>query len=67
VSPFWEDDAARSAEAIGIERTLFGSDWPHTEGMAVPGDYVDELASLPADAVRKVMRDNCLELTQPLG
>ena len=23
-----------SAETIGVERTLFGSDWPHTEGLA---------------------------------
>lgn len=67
VSPFWEDDAARSAEAVGVERTLFGSDWPHTEGMQTPGTYVDELATLPAAAIRKVMHDNCWELTQPLA
>ena len=64
VSPFWEDNAARASETIGIERTLFGSDWPHTEGIAVPGAYVDELTSLPDDAVRRIMRDNCVALTQ---
>ena len=67
VSPFWEDNAARATEAIGIERTLFGSDWPHTEGMQEPADYLDELATLPADAIRQVMRDNCWELTLPVA
>ncbi|HUP75985.1 MAG TPA: amidohydrolase family protein [Acidimicrobiales bacterium] len=67
VSPFWEDNAARAIEAIGVERTLFGSDWPHTEGMVEPADYLDELATLPADAIRQVMRDNCGELTRPLA
>jgi predicted TIM-barrel fold metal-dependent hydrolase len=66
VSPFWEDNAARAIEAIGVERTLFGSDWPHTEGMVEPADYFGELDTLPADAIRQVMRDNCGELTLPL-
>ena len=67
VSPFWEDNAARATQSIGVERTLFGSDWPHTEGMQTPSDYLDELSSLPAADVRQVMRDNTWELTRPLA
>ena len=31
------------AELIGVERILFGSDWPHGEGLAEPLDFVEEL------------------------
>jgi predicted TIM-barrel fold metal-dependent hydrolase len=65
VSPFWEDDPVTSAELIGFERTLFGSDWPHTEGLPEPAMYADSLQTLPPDAVRRIMRDNVIELTGP--
>ena len=51
---------------IGVERTLFGSDWPHAEGMAEPVSYADAIAALGDDAVRRIMRDNFRELTSPL-
>lgn len=63
VTPFWEDDPAEAAELIGVERTLFGSDWPHAEGIAEPTSYADAIAPLGADAVRRIMRDNFRELT----
>jgi predicted TIM-barrel fold metal-dependent hydrolase len=67
VSPFWEDKPAEAATKLGFERTLFGSDWPHTEGIAEPRAYADTLASLAPDAVRRIMRDNAFELTNPLA
>jgi predicted TIM-barrel fold metal-dependent hydrolase len=66
VSPFWEDDAVGSVEAVGAQRTLFGSDWPHTEGLADPTGYRDELDGLPAATIDRVMGGNALELTTPL-
>ena len=66
-SPFWEDRPAEAAERLGYDRTLFGSDWPHTEGIAEPISYVDGLKGLPDDAVRRIMRDNASELTNPLA
>jgi predicted TIM-barrel fold metal-dependent hydrolase len=66
VSPFWEDDAVGSVEAVGADRTLFGSDWPHTEGLADPTGYRDELAGLPGETIDRVMGANALELTAPL-
>ena len=67
VSPFWEDHPIRAAETIGVDRTLFGSDWPHTEGLSDPVSYADQIAELPDDAVRAIMRDNFAELTRPLS
>lgn len=66
VSPFWEDDPVASVERIGAQRTLFGSDWPHTEGLPDPASYRDELTGLPPEAIDRVMGANALELTMPL-
>jgi predicted TIM-barrel fold metal-dependent hydrolase len=62
VAPYFEEDLPALAELIGTERILFGSDWPHGEGLADPLDFAQELAGFDAAAVRRVMRDNCLEL-----
>ena len=37
---------------------LFGSDYPHPEGMADPITFVDELAGLPDEDIHKVMGGN---------
>ena len=39
VAPFVEDDVADLAKHIPAERILFGSDWPHAEGIAHPRDF----------------------------
>lgn len=62
VSPFWEEDLGALAELIGTEHVLFGSDYPHPEGLADPASYVDELEGLPEDAVRKIMGANLASL-----
>ncbi|CAM2801340.1 amidohydrolase family protein [Skermania piniformis] len=61
VAPYYEDDLPALAERIGVERILFGSDWPHGEGLAEPLDFVAELAAFDAGDVRKMMRDNALD------
>ena len=65
VSPFWEDDPLDAIELLGPERVLFGSDWPHAEGIADPISYADGLAALAPEAIDRVMRDNAVELTAP--
>lgn len=58
VAPFFEDDVYRLVDTIGSERVLFGSDWPHPEGVAAPLDFLEEVERLPPAALRCVMRDN---------
>jgi predicted TIM-barrel fold metal-dependent hydrolase len=62
VTPYYEEDLRALADLIGVERVLFGSDWPHGEGLAEPLDFVKELDDFEPAEVRKVMRDNALDL-----
>jgi predicted TIM-barrel fold metal-dependent hydrolase len=62
VTPYYEDDIRALADLIGVERVLFGSDWPHGEGLAEPMQFVKELHAFDEAEVRKIMRDNVLEL-----
>ena len=62
VSPFPEDDITHLVDAIGAQRVLLGSDWPHLEGTPLPIDYLPQLGKLDAESVRRIMRDNGLEL-----
>jgi predicted TIM-barrel fold metal-dependent hydrolase len=43
VNPFHEDDIVGLVDAIGADRVLFGSDYPHPEGLAQPLEYADML------------------------
>ena len=58
ISPFWEEDLAELAGLIGVERVLFGSDYPHPEGLADPVSYVDQLAKLSEADQAKIMGGN---------
>jgi predicted TIM-barrel fold metal-dependent hydrolase len=62
VAPYYEDDMAMLKDAIGIERLLFGSDFPHTEGLAEPTQFVKDIPSFTPEETRAVMRDNVLAL-----
>jgi predicted TIM-barrel fold metal-dependent hydrolase len=62
INPFWEDDVNEIVEWMGPDRVIFGSDWPHIEGMPSPLDYVVELKELPAEARRRILFDNVAEL-----
>jgi len=63
VAPFVEDSAAELAKHIPVERILFGSDWPHAEGLPLPADYYETLTSFDDAAVRRIMAENARELT----
>jgi predicted TIM-barrel fold metal-dependent hydrolase len=58
VSPFHEENVVALTELIGVERVLFGSDYPHAEGLAAPSDFADRLTGLNPTEVRSVMREN---------
>ena len=49
------------ADTIGVEQILFGSDWPHGEGLADPSQFTKELTGFSAGDVRKIMRDNVID------
>jgi predicted TIM-barrel fold metal-dependent hydrolase len=62
VSPFWEEDLGELAKVIGEDRVLFGSDFPHPEGLADPVSYVKQLDGVPEETVRKIMGGNMARL-----
>jgi predicted TIM-barrel fold metal-dependent hydrolase len=62
VSPFWEEDLGALAEVIGVDRVLFGSDYPHPEGLGDPVSYVEALKGLDDESVRKIMGGNLARL-----
>jgi predicted TIM-barrel fold metal-dependent hydrolase len=62
VNPFWEDDLGELIELVGPDRVLFGSDYPHSEGLAEPRSYLGELDGLEDDVVRKIMGGNAAQL-----
>jgi len=58
IAPYYEEDIRALADTIGTGHVLFGSDWPHGEGLAQPLDFVKELHAFDAAEVRQILRDN---------
>ncbi len=58
VAPFNEDPVDELAAQIGASRVLFGSDWPHPEGLAEPLDFVKEVAAFSLADQQKIMSSN---------
>ncbi|MGH3970132.1 MAG: amidohydrolase family protein, partial [Mycobacterium sp.] len=56
--PFHEDDIAGLVDMIGADRVLFGSDYPHAEGLTTPMDFTAALGGLSESQARSVMRSN---------
>lgn len=65
VAPYYEDDMAMLKDLLGVDRLLFGSDFPHAEGLPEPTDFVKDIPDFTPDEVRAVMRDNVLRLVTP--
>jgi predicted TIM-barrel fold metal-dependent hydrolase len=61
IHPFHEEDPRGLIELIGVDRVVFGSDFPHAEGMSDPLSYVHELEGLPAKDIARVMGANLAE------
>jgi len=59
ISPFHEDKIEALAAELGVDHLLFGSDWPHPEGLAEPTSYVDHLPkSFSQEDLEKIMGGN---------
>ncbi len=58
-APFPEENVRRVVDEVGVEPIVFGSDFPHGEGLAFPAQYAQaQLGDFPPDEVRAIMRDN---------
>lgn len=64
ISAFWEEDLNELSDLVGEDRVLFGSDYPHPEGLAEPRKYVDELRGqgCSEERVAKIMGGNLARL-----
>ena len=62
VTPYYEEDLVALAELIGVERIVFGSDFPHGEGLHEPTDFAKELTSFGTTEVEQIMRTNGLDV-----
>lgn len=62
VAPFYEDDIRGLADHIGVDRILFGSDYPHAEGLADPVAFVADLKGFSPSEIDQIMVANAREL-----
>ena len=59
VAPFPEENVERVVAEVGIEPIVFGSDFPHGEGLAFPREYASTQLKDFSDAqVKQIMCDN---------
>ena len=64
INPFWEDTIAEVATHMGADRVLFGSDWPHMEGLEHPRDIFDEIDDVTLAQQKLILHDNAAALNQ---
>jgi predicted TIM-barrel fold metal-dependent hydrolase len=58
VAPFPEENVQRVVDAVGIDPIVFGSDFPHGEGLPDPMLYMNQLTDFDDAQVKAIMRDN---------
>ena len=64
INPFWEDPLDDLVEVMGVDHVLFGSDWPHPEGLADPLSWAAycRAAGFSEPDVAKMMGGNLFDL-----
>jgi predicted TIM-barrel fold metal-dependent hydrolase len=66
IAPYPEENVQRVAAEIGVGPLVFGSDFPHGEGLARPAEYAGaQLGGFDEQDVRKIMRDNMEDFLAP--
>jgi predicted TIM-barrel fold metal-dependent hydrolase len=58
VSPFWEGCVADVVDTVGWDRVLFGSDYPHPEGLAEPNGFWKYAEGMDVRRTYDFMGDN---------
>jgi predicted TIM-barrel fold metal-dependent hydrolase len=62
ISPFWEGSVADVVETVGWDKVLFGSDYPHPEGLTEPRGYFKYAEGMDEKRTRDFMGDNARRL-----
>lgn len=62
VSPFYEDDLPGLRDLMGADHILFGSDWPHAEGLYDPTAFIHDIPGFSDEEARQVMHTNAWDL-----
>src|SRR6266567_4222238 len=62
VHPFHEEDVLGLVELVGAGNVVFGSDYPHPEGMFDPVTFIDELEPLAGVDQKAIMGANLARL-----
>jgi predicted TIM-barrel fold metal-dependent hydrolase len=55
IHPFFEEDVLNIVELVGADNVVFGSDYPHPEGLSEPLSFIDEIEPLPEVDKAKIM------------
>jgi predicted TIM-barrel fold metal-dependent hydrolase len=58
IHAFQERDPIGLVELLGVENTMWGSDFPHPEGMRDPLAFSEEVGELPLEQRTAVMGGN---------
>ena len=58
VAPYPEEKISRILEVLSPDQLIFGSDFPHPEGLPDPVTYVNELTDLSEEDQCKIMSTN---------
>jgi predicted TIM-barrel fold metal-dependent hydrolase len=62
IHPFHEESPVDLVRVVGADSVVFGSDYPHPEGLFDPVTWVDELEGLPAADQAAIMGGNLARL-----
>lgn len=58
IHPFHEEDPRELIDLVGADHIIFGSDYPHPEGLADPITFIDELHGLDPTIQAQIMGGN---------
>ncbi len=58
VSPFWEGSVSGLVDLVGADRVLYGSDFPHPEGLMEPNGFYKYAEPMSDDLTYDFMGDN---------
>jgi predicted TIM-barrel fold metal-dependent hydrolase len=62
IHPFFEEDVLSIVDLVGAGNVVFGSDFPHPEGLHDPLSFVEEIEPLPEDDKARIMGGNLSKL-----